>query len=245
MRSEDRAKARNMRQRGASLSEIAKEVKAGKGLVSLWVRDVKISDEAKAELVQRQVVGQMKGSQTRKHAQNCRDQREKWREEGKRKAREGDAFHAFVCALYWGEGAKSKNSAQMSNSDINVLRSFIKFLKKYFEVKDEDLTIKLIAYTDCLPREEVEKYWEDGLSVPGAKFGPHEFDSRKYITRGNIKKRNRRIQHGTCYVIVKSSTRILQHIYGALSVYGESTLNHHGEHSSVIREVNGRWVRRD
>jgi hypothetical protein len=229
--------ARKMRSKGFTLPEIAEALKASKSSVHGWVKEVEISAAGKKRLARMDKAWRERTNPVRNKAwvdarKECRDQ---WRQEGREQAMKNDPHHAFACALYWGEGAKDKNDLRMCNSDISVLNTFVVFLKKYFGVSNDDLIIKLIAYTDCLPRDQVETYWENGLNIPGATFGPHEFDTRKYITRGAIRLRSRRLKYGTCYLRVKKGTRILQHIYGALEIYGGASLDHNGDHPNLVK----------
>jgi hypothetical protein len=235
-RTNDIEAARQMRAKGFTLPEIGEALGASKSSVHGWVKDVVIPKAGQKRLARlnRERYGRMNLIRNAAWVATMREQREAWRQEGRDQAIKGDPQHAFACALYWGEGAKSKNMLKMCNSDISIMDTFVKFLKKYFDVKNEDFMVKLIAYTDCVPRSETERYWEEGLNIHGATFGPHEFDTRKYVTRGAIRLRTRRIKYGTCYLNVRRSTRILQHIYGALEVYGGAMLDHHGNHPALI-----------
>lgn len=235
-RTKDIEAARKMRAKGFTMPEIAKALGTNKSSVHGWVKGVAISKAGAKRLARLngERYGRTNFVRNAAWVATMKEKREVWREEGRVRARMGDPQHAFACALYWGEGSKRKNDMQMCNSDIAVLSTFVAFLKKYFGLKNDDFVVKIIGYTDCVSREEVEKYWEDGLSLPGAKFGPHEFDTRKYMTRGSIRLRTRRIKYGTCYLRVKRPTRMLQHIYGALEVYGGARLDHDGNHPSLI-----------
>lgn len=231
--------AKRLRAKGWLMPEIARKLGVSKSSVHLWVSEVSFTDRGKAshekkikESNKARFASQHVDARVKIH----KDRREAWRKEGRLQAMLGNPRHAFSCALYWGEGGKSKNDVRMCNSDISIMLTFITFLKEFFGIKNEELKVKIIGYTDCVSQEEVEKHWVNGLNIPGAEFGPHEFDTRKYITRGAIRPRSRRIKFGTCYVSVKGHpTRILQHIYGALEVYGGAKLDHHGHHPAVIR----------
>ena len=57
--------------------------------------------------------------------------------------------------LYWGEGTKAdKGSVRLGNSDPALMRVFIKFLIKFFNIKKSDLKFHLHTFTDINLRNE-------------------------------------------------------------------------------------------
>lgn len=67
--------------------------------------------------------------------------------------------------LYWGEGNKAnKNTVRLGNSDANVLKAFIKFLDKFFEIKKSDLKFHIHIFTD-ININEAKKYWIKELGI--------------------------------------------------------------------------------
>jgi hypothetical protein len=158
-RTNDIEAARQMRAKGFTLPEIGEALGASKSSVHGWVKDVVIPKAGQKRLARlnRERYGRMNLIRNAAWVATMREQREAWRQEGRDQAIKGDPQHAFACALYWGEGAKSKNMLKMCNSDISIMDTFVKFLKKYFDVKNEDFMVKLIAYTDCVPRSETER----------------------------------------------------------------------------------------
>lgn len=114
MRLEDQKKARELRSEGWTLPEIAKEVSAGKGLVSLWVRDVCISESGLIRLAQRRErnLATLFGGVTR--AEIARDTWSKisiakrviYRQEGRLAAKKNEKVaHSCLCSLL-GRGHK-------------------------------------------------------------------------------------------------------------------------------------------
>lgn len=70
--------------------------------------------------------------------------------------------------LYWAEGDKwSKNSARISNSDPEVLRMFVRFLRMHFAVPDEKLRVTCHLFADHVEKQlEIEQYWLDAVDLP-------------------------------------------------------------------------------
>jgi hypothetical protein len=119
--------------------------------------------------------------------------------------------------LYWAEGGKTRNTMRMTNADPEVLRFFVKFVRRYFAVPDEQFSVDCNLFADHLARQrEIERFWLDTLDLPEACL-------RKSIvnvySKYSQKKRQNRLPYGTCRVAV-CRTQIVQHIYGAIQEYG-------------------------
>jgi hypothetical protein len=124
---------------------------------------------------------------------------------------------AAGCMLYWAEGSKTRNVAQMTNSDPEVLRFFARFLRRYFAVPDERFALTCNLFADHLPRQrEVEQFWLDALELPYSCL-------RKSIvntySKYSQKKRQNVLPYGTSRVSV-CRTQIVQTIFGGIQEYG-------------------------
>jgi hypothetical protein len=218
VKTEERELARKLRRdEGRSVRDIAALVGVAKSSVSLWVRDIKLTPEQQDALRERNVVydRQRRGNQI--WSAQCRERRIAWQEEGRVIARRGDATFAAGCMLYWAEGSKTRNSAQMSNSDPEVLRFFVTFLRKYFAVGDEQFALACNLFADHLARQfEIERFWLETLGLP-------ETCLRKSIvntySKYSQKKRRNMLPYGTSRVSV-CRTQVVQTIYGAIQEYG-------------------------
>jgi len=62
--------------------------------------------------------------------------------------------------LYWAEGSKSRNMVQFVNSDPAVVRFFVEFLRRYYDVSDEAFRIDCNLFADHVERQrEIERFW--------------------------------------------------------------------------------------
>lgn len=121
------------------------------------------------------------------------------------------------CMLYWGEGSKSRHLAQISNSDVHLLRLFVRFLRAYFAVPDERIRVACHLFADHAARQrEIEQYWLDALDLSSASLTKSQVNA---YSRSSGRKRWNLLPHGTCRVTV-CSVDIVQHIYGAIQEYG-------------------------
>ncbi len=72
--------------------------------------------------------------------------------------------------LYWGEGTKAdKGSVRLGNSDPAIMRVFIQFLTKFFNINKKDLRFHLHTFTD-IDLEETKSYWKKELKIQEGQF---------------------------------------------------------------------------
>jgi hypothetical protein len=136
--------------------------------------------------------------------------------EGRRRAREGDPVHAAGCMLYWAEGAKSRNQLRLANSDAELVRFFVRFLRTSLGIQSEHFYVRLNAYTNNgRSIDEIERYWLQALELPRSCLRKHTLNHLPTSSSG----RRRTLPYGVCTVGVKASTPLIQHIYGAIQEY--------------------------
>jgi DNA-binding transcriptional regulator GbsR (MarR family) len=215
VKTEERRRARNLRRRGLSVKEIERQVGVSRSSVSLWVRDIHLEDAQRRRLERKTNSGQLRAAARK--ARVARSVRSAYQEEGRRLARARGPSDAAGCMLYWAEGAKGRNSVQMSNSDPALLSFFADFLREHFEVRDDTFRAYCNLFADHLERQrEIEQFWLATLNLP-------EECLRKSIVNAyskySLKKRANKLPYGTCRLAVHR-TRIVQTIYGSIQEYG-------------------------
>ena len=99
MKREIRLKARDLRQQGHSIGDIALMLSLSKSTVSVWVRDIELTSLQVERLKEknRSYGAQNKGAGTNRS--NGRSQRIAFQEQGRLKAREGRPLHLAGCRL--------------------------------------------------------------------------------------------------------------------------------------------------
>lgn len=119
--------------------------------------------------------------------------------------------------LFWAEGDKRREAVRFANSDPEVIRFFVAFLRRYFDVPDEKIRVSCNLFADHLERQhEVEQFWLDTLELPRSCLNKSMVNIYSKHTK---KKRTNMLPYGTCKVCVHS-VAIAQHIYGAIQEYG-------------------------
>lgn len=142
VKTEARRLARELRQsEGRSIKEIAKELGVSRSSVSRWVRDIELNDQQLAALLERNPAYNRQLNGWLVVASRRRAARVRAQQRGRALARRREPLHVAGCMLYWAEGSKMRNSLQFSNSDPEMVRFFVRFLRAYFDLEDEQIRI--------------------------------------------------------------------------------------------------------
>ncbi len=215
MKTEEREKARELRRAGHSVKEICRLLGVAKSSVSVWVRDIELTEEQKAELKRRHRfhTAQLNGGHT--NAAKYRELRRQYQEEGRAKAREQEPLHIAGCMLYWAEGRKAKNSLALANSDGALLSFYISFLRNSLLVEDFQIALRITCYLgNGISREEIEGYWLHLLNLPRSCLRKTTVNVRP----SSSQQKGRKLNYGVCEIAVHS-TRTVQHVLGAIQAY--------------------------
>jgi hypothetical protein len=188
-----------------------------KSSVSLWVRDIELTPEQHAALAARNVAYNRQMSGTRKQAAHRRAERIEYQEQGRALARLGDPLLVGGCMLYWAEGARSRNSLRFTNSDPEMVRFFVRFLRGRFQIDAAAFSVTCNLFADHLARpREIELFW---LEVAGLPESCLRKSSVNVYSKYSQKKRRNKLPYGTCRISV-CRTWLAQTIYGAIQEIG-------------------------
>jgi transposase-like protein len=214
----ERTRARQLRrEEGLSIKEIARRVGVSPSSVSVWVRDIDLTQDQHAALrLQNRIYdGQIKGRAIA--ASNRRAERLEAQKHGRRLARTGNPGFVAGCMLYWAEGGKDRNQLRFSNSDPAMVRFFVSFLRRYYDLPDSQIRVTCHLYADHEERQrEVEQFWLTTLDLPDSSLCKSIVNVySKYSQR----KRVGMLPYGTCRVVV-SRTSVVQSIFGGIQEIG-------------------------
>jgi transposase-like protein len=217
VKAEERQRARRLRkEEGLAVKEIARIVGVSVSSVSLWVRDVPLTAEQEAALDARNPArnGQRRG--TVNNSRRCRSLREAAQQHGRQLARQADPVHVQGCMLYWAEGTKHRNTAQLVNSDADLIRAFLGFLRSSYDVTDDRVALVVNCFLgNDLTLEQIQSWWLARLSLPPSclrKAVVNRPSSASKRRKGHV------LPYGTARISVYS-TFVVQSIYGAIQEY--------------------------
>jgi hypothetical protein len=216
---EKKVKALEMRRNGASYSMIKEQVGVSKSTLSLWLRDMPLTEERIREL---RDFSETRIERTRETKRRKKEARlEGVRKTVKEKIAKLSEREIFLAGLflYWGEGGKTKETnVVLSNTDPSMIKFYIKWLELLGVPKDR-LKIRINLYSDMNIEEEMT-YWSEKLHVPLSQFRkPYMKESRRTdITY------TQKFTHGTCNVIYENrdvAELVLQSLSEIQSIFAE------------------------
>jgi len=208
-------KARNMRSNGESIKVIARELSVSPGTVSLWWKDVKLTQEQLRELERR-----AHDPNYGKRLENSLKQQKIRIEKTKRLFKEGinqigklsdrELFLAGI-ALYWAEGFKSDSLAGFCNSDSDMIKFFLTWLKTCFGYKNGDLRLRVGLNESFRDKtNEIEDFWVKVTGIEKEHFQKPFYQKVKWQKQYEHPEN----YHGVLRIRVRKSTDFLRKIRG-------------------------------
>lgn len=172
MKKELQIKAKKLRLKGYSVKELHRMLGVSKGTISIWVRNVKLSNRAQARLRQNYTNGQLASQKTIK---------EKTRQ--KNIVADNFAINALnlinfspeiillSCALlYQCEGSRDvKDAVTFTNSDPVLIKTFMFLFRESFDLDEKKIRI-LMHLHDYHNENLQKKFWSRITGVPNKQF---------------------------------------------------------------------------
>lgn len=101
--------------------------------------------------------------------------------------------------VYIGEGSKREETAHIMNSDPNVLRLAVKWLKRSFGISRKHFRVIMHIYPDN-SEGEARKYWSKITGIPFGQFEKTQVDRR---TNKSILNKGK-LPHGTAHIKIRA-----------------------------------------
>ena len=223
MKWKEQKKAKIMRKNGLPITMIAEKLGVAKSSVSIWVRDIKLTEKQKKNITFYKT-GRNKGNE--KTSKRAKEKRLMYQKEGKDKATEKNLLHSNGCMLYWAEGAKNRNCFGIANTDYHMLKLMIEFLLEFFPITKENLKLRIRCYdNNNISIYEIEDFWLKKLDLPRTSLYKTKIYDRPRSCTGQPK--NKKYPYGVCTLtVVGCGVQIVQHIYGALQIYAGLHINY-------------------
>ncbi len=174
---EEKLQSIRLREQGHSVNEIVEHVGVAKSSVSVWVRNVPLTPEARTRLLTKIKLGQMISAE-RKH-ERMRHLLDEYFQAALREVGSGgfQRVHGkILCALlYWCEGTKNHyQGVTFVNSDPRLIKLFLRLFRESFDVDERKIKprIHLHEYHDS---QRQLTFWSEVTNIPESQF------SRPYL----------------------------------------------------------------
>ncbi|HBQ50385.1 hypothetical protein A3B42_03925 [Candidatus Daviesbacteria bacterium RIFCSPLOWO2_01_FULL_38_10] len=211
----EREKAIYLRQQGKSYSEIMLLIPVSQSSLSLWLRDVVLTDEQRKRLLLKKQIGQAEGGRVKRRFRELKETKTinvAKKAIGKLSKRE---IWLLGIIAYWCEGSKQRkgNISQgvaFANSDPFLIRLFIRWVKEFCQIKDEDISFNLYIHkTGNIP--SALDFWGGRLGIEARDFGKTYIKNHNVLTK---RKNTGEDYHGLIRVGIKKSTDLNRKIKG-------------------------------
>lgn len=196
----ERAEAgRSLRRQGWTYSEIMEVFPVGKGTLSGWCRDIRLTEEQIEAIKARQPPGSRTGIPV--------DTQRKRRREVEAMQQEAGAevphlvLHPLWLAgtvLYWAEGSKTKRVLEVVNTDPRALKLFVSWARAFHD--QEARFVLALHLHEGNEEAAAMSFWRDALELPAARF------TKSYIKPAGTGHRKNKVAHGVCRVHMNRST---------------------------------------
>lgn len=220
-KSKEKIEAIKLRNSGESIKSIAKKLSVSSGSVSVWCKDVTLTQDQLRTLEKN-----ARDPNYGKRLLNSQKQRAQKEERIKKLLNLGISeigelskreLFLIGVALYWAEGFKKDNQVGFANSNPEMINLYIRWLYECSNIKKEDLITRVtinISHKDRL--KEIEKYWSDSTEIPIENFRKPFFQQFKW------KKiyENPNEYYGVLRIKVRKSTDFLRKIHGWIKGLG-------------------------
>lgn len=215
----EKDKAIRLRKSGTSIKDIAKVLGVSQSTVSLWCRDITLTEMAIKKIARNSIKKNTLG--ILRYTESLRKQRQinllEDQMKGVKRIGELNGRDIFCVGigLYWGEGYKKGNQEfGFTNSDPGMIRFYIKWLQYAFNIQKEDLILRVSINESHKARiGQVQTYWKDQTGIP-----LHQFTAPSLI-KTNVKKvyQNKLVHFGTLRIKVRRGTRQRREILGIIN----------------------------
>lgn len=222
-KSEKQFEARDLRKRGISIREIAKNLEVSKGSVSLWCRDIELTQKQKNKLHKQMIRGGYEGRLLGSKIQKERKTKKikDYLTEAKRhfnRLEKRELLIAGIC-LYWGEGAKNCSGVRFYNSNPLVVSFIMRWFRECLMVNDDRFLMYVnINEIHSKRLNKVVKFWSNLTKIPKDQFrGPFLIKSKNKKIYKNFSQ-----HYGTLSIRIAKSSELLYQILGWINALSEA-----------------------
>lgn len=213
-----KSQARTLRIAGTSIKDIALQLGISKSTASTWCADIVLSDAHTKALKDRRIRAGHKGrlAGTRFHKEQREKKIRSFQDAGLKATKSINNQDLFMVGLglYMGEGNKSGNKFQFTNSNPALVKIMVLWLKRNFQIPKDRIYCRVLINEIHADRiEKVEYKWSRLLGVPRRQF------RKTILIKSKSKKtyENRDVHLGTLVLRVQRSSELQYRVLGLLN----------------------------
>lgn len=217
-------KALVLRKRGKSIKQIAKLLSVSVSIVSVWCKEVELTEEQKEKLKRRKVrIRHLRRLAKKSHLEKI-SRVKKLLKDANAEIQPLSKQELFLTglALYWAEGFKSVKEGRLGfcNSDPRMIKFIIEWFERALKIKREDFILRTEFNETHKDRtEEIKHFWSKTTKVSLAQFEKPFYHRsswlRDYPDRSDY--------HGVLRVRVRRSSQLLNKTRGWINGLSKAT----------------------
>ena len=163
----EQERARELRAEAWTLQEIADELGVAKSTVSKWVRGIEFTPKPR-----RNHNHGARGERPNRLRERKLAEIAEMGELGRRCVGEVSDRDLLIAgtALYAGEGAKTDGCVKFANSDPRMIAMFCLWLRRFFDVDESRLRVRLYLH-EGLDLDAANEFWSELTQIPTTQFG--------------------------------------------------------------------------
>jgi hypothetical protein len=201
----DKDQALKLRLSGKSYSQISKILNIPKSTLSVWLKNVSLSEKAKVTIQSRTNAPAILKLIERNKNQTvlAKKRHEEIYRQAIKEAHKllDDPLFIAGASLYWAEGYKkgweeSKwKSIDFANADAKMIKIMMLFFKKFLSIPEDDIKIQIMLHNKS-DEQKAMNYWHGITNVPKENF----FKSSFAISKASKGKVTNKLEYGTIHI---------------------------------------------
>lgn len=190
-------KARRLRKRGLTYSELSLKLNVSKSTLHSWIYDLKrpqyLTREQKLKHLRKIRPLASQALRKKREARLNKIKKRVIKEVGIYNLLDENLLRSILAMLYWAEGAKGRGTLAFANTDSKLALLFITLLRKCHKIDEDKIRARLHLHYYHKIRE-TRAFWSSLLNIPVSKFG------KIYIKPRSKTKKFRKNFAGICFI---------------------------------------------
>lgn len=170
---EEKRKARKLRKKGFSYGEILKKVNVSKSTLSIWCRDIVLTEKQIEKLCKRAADCRFRSREVlgKKMRAERKERIRKLMKQGKQDVGRLSSRERFIAgvALYAGDGSKGFQQVRFSNSNPNIINFMMRWFREFCEIHEAQFRGHVWIH-DNQDEKKARKFWSRITAIPLNQF---------------------------------------------------------------------------
>jgi len=171
---EQKELARELRKKGLSYKEIRQQIPMAKSTISLWCRDIVLTDRQRARLGARYDV-QLRGAKAVQAKRKAEIENIKNAAKLELQRLTDHEVKIAGIMLYWGEGNKTKHPG-ITNSDPRLVRFMMRWFRQVCQVPEKKFKAYLHIHSGQ-DEASMKQFWSMVTGIPVSQFGKSHIEA--------------------------------------------------------------------